>query len=205
MSSQLSLFDMAAKKAANDARMSALRDRTLICMRCPLSECRVVVVLGEGCLVNPPIAFIGGTPGHAEDMTGRPFQGQAGKLLDDMLRAMGYRREQLFLTNLTMCKPPQRLPTVEEQAACEPLLLEQLKIVAPKVIVPLGETAAKYFTAKPERDLRQLRGLWFTWQNIPVLATYHPITILQQADQRAIKQIVWDDLKSVMEKLRELE
>ncbi|NOZ78840.1 MAG: uracil-DNA glycosylase [Acidobacteria bacterium] len=167
------------------------------CTRCDLAEKRRHIVFGEG---NPHAAvmFVGEAPGADEDRTGRPFVGQAGKLLDAMIVAMGLRREDVYIANVVKCRPPgNRDPKEPEKAACAPFLDRQIELIRPRVLVALGKPAANRLsgTSKP---IGALRGRWLTYRGIPLLATYHPAYLLRNVHG---KRAVWEDLKRVLARL----
>jgi DNA polymerase len=169
------------------------------CTRCRLSEQRRNVVVGEGA-ADARVMFVGEGPGAEEDRTGRPFVGQAGKLLDRMILAMGFDRSQTYIANVVKCRPPgNRDPKDDEIAACSRFLDRQIELIRPEVIVALGRFAANRLTGT-EKPLGALRGRWSHYKGVPLLATYHPAYLLRTP---ADKRKVWDDLKLVLAKLAE--
>ena len=125
--------------------LKKLKKHCALCQKCPLAQARQTVVFGEG---NPKtkILFIGEAPGQKEDETGIPFVGAAGKFLDEMLGIINLKREEVYIANVIKCRPPQnRDPLPEEVAACWPWLLEQIKIIKPKLIVTLGKHSMERF------------------------------------------------------------
>ena len=130
------------------------------CGNCPLHEGRTNTVPGEGNATSPEIMFVGEGPGVDEDTQGRPFVGKAGQLLTKMIEAMGYQRDQVYLTNVVKCRPPNsRTPLPEEMEQCLPYLQQQIHLVKPKVIIGLGATAIKGLLGKTTGIMR-LRGTW---------------------------------------------
>ncbi|MCG6964196.1 MAG: uracil-DNA glycosylase [Acidobacteria bacterium] len=180
--------------------LAALAKSVEGCTRCALAEKRNTVVFGEGA-DDPELMFIGEAPGSEEDRTGRPFVGQAGKLLDGMIAALGLARTDVYIANVVKCRPPgNRNPAEPEMAACAAFLDRQIELLRPRVIVALGLVAARRLTgtAKP---MKALRRNWAAYRGVPVLATYHPAYLLRNPrDKRA----VWDDLKLVGSKLKAL-
>jgi uracil-DNA glycosylase family 4 len=169
------------------------------CDRCRLSEKRTKVVFGEGA-ADARVMFIGEGPGAEEDRTGRPFVGQAGRLLDRMILAMGFDRPETYIANVVKCRPPgNRDPKSEEIAACSAFLDRQIELIRPEVIVALGRFAANRLTGT-EKPLGALRGRWSRYRGVPLIATYHPAYLLRTPGD---KRKVWDDLKLVMAKLSE--
>ena len=166
------------------------------CKRCRLCETRTKSVFGEGD-VDASIFFIGEGPGENEDLTGRPFVGKAGQLLDKMIAAMGLRREQVFIANIVKCRPPNnRVPAPDEVATCTPYLERQLEIIRPRVIVTLGLPAAKYML-QSNSTMGKLRGQWHSWRGIKLMPTFHPAYILRSYTPQT-RAAVWSDLQSVM-------
>lgn len=167
------------------------------CSRCRLCEKRTNPVPGEG---NPDadLMFIGEGPGADEDATGRPFVGAAGQLLDKMIAAMTFRREEVFIANIVKCRPPgNRAPAPDEAAACIGYLKEQIALVRPKVIVCLGATALTFLTGE-QGGITRLRGNWLEFEGIPVMPTFHPAYLLRQP---SAKREAWHDLQMVMKVL----
>jgi DNA polymerase len=167
------------------------------CTRCRLSEKRNKVVFGEGG-ARSRVMFVGEAPGAEEDRTGRPFVGQAGKLLDRMILAMGLDRDRVYIANVVKCRPPDnRDPKDAEIAACSPFLDRQIELIRPEVIIALGRFAANRLTGN-EKSLGALRGRWSRYKGVPLVATYHPAYLLRTPLD---KRKVWDDLKLVIAKL----
>jgi len=169
------------------------------CTRCPLSEKRKNVVFGEGS-AEARVMFVGEGPGAEEDRTGRPFVGQAGKLLDGMIAALGLKRSEVYIANVVKCRPPRnRDPKPEEMAVCSEFLHRQIDLIRPEVIVPLGRIAARHLTGS-DRSMGALRGRWGRFRGIPLLPTYHPAYLLRSPLE---KRKTWSDLKAVRAKLSE--
>ncbi len=167
--------------------------RVANCRRCRLCEGRTQVVFGVG---DPRarLMFIGEGPGQEEDRLGEPFVGRAGKLLDAMLRAMGFPRREVYIANVVKCRPPgNRDPQDDEVAACRPFLERQVELVNPEVIVTLGRVAARHLLGRTEA-MRELRGRWVNWRGRRVLPTYHPAFLLRTPSAKAE---AWRDLKEV--------
>jgi len=144
------------------------------------------------------IVFVGEGPGYHEEQAGEPFVGQAGQLLDKMIVAMGYGRDDVYICNVVKCRPPDnRTPLAEESAACEPFLRGQLANVNPEVIVALGKCATEALGCMTDGEKRW-RGVWAEYAGIPVMPTYHPAFLLRSPQ---FKRDVWDDLQLVMGKL----
>ena len=168
------------------------------CTRCPLAYAgRHTIVFGEGD-PSAQLMFVGEGPGADEDASGRPFVGKAGQLLNNMIGAMGLKREQVFIANVVKCRPPgNRTPEFPEATTCSQFLLKQIDIVRPKVIVALGATAATYVLGV-RQSLASLRGQWRTARGAKVVVTYHPAFLLRDPRQKAE---AWKDLQRVMAEL----
>ncbi|HEV7298902.1 MAG TPA: uracil-DNA glycosylase [Tepidisphaeraceae bacterium] len=182
------------EKIATLASMNEMQVRG--CTKCRLCETRTQTVFGEGD-VDAEIFFIGEGPGENEDLTGRPFVGKAGQLLDKMIVAMGLRREQVYIANIVKCRPPgNRAPAPDETAACTPYLLKQLETVRPKVIVTLGHPAARYML-ETKQTMGRLRGNWHSWRGIQLMPTFHPSYVLRSYTEE-VRAAVWSDLQQVL-------
>jgi DNA polymerase len=187
-----SLFE-AAEKIADDS-LPKIRTDLGDCTRCKLHKGRNKIVFGDG---NPKaeLVFVGEGPGHDEDVQGLPFVGRAGKLLTQMIEAMGLRRKDVYICNVVKCRPPEnRAPEKEEVATCSPFLLRQIDAIAPKVIVCLGSIAAQTLL-ETNRGISQFRGQWLEFRGRKLLATYHPAYLLRNP---SAKSEVWKDLQKVM-------
>jgi len=170
-----------------------------ICPKCRLSETRTQTVFGEGD-VDAPIFFIGEGPGETEDKTGRPFVGRAGQLLDQMIVAMGLKREQVYIANIVKCRPPQnRAPAPDEVETCTPYLVRQIEIIRPRAIVTLGLPASKYMLSS-NSTMGRLRGQWHEWRGIKLMPTFHPAYLLRSYTVEN-RQAVWSDLQKVMDEI----
>ncbi len=168
-----------------------LRTLAAECRACGLCEQRKQAVFGVGSETAPWL-FIGEGPGADEDEQGDPFVGQAGRLLDSMLTAIGCKRgREVYIANVVKCRPPgNRMPTHEEAEACAPFLDRQIELLQPKLIVALGKTAATRLLAT-EASLASLRGKVHRYRDIPVVVTYHPAYLLRTLHD---KSKAWEDL-----------
>lgn len=174
--------------------LDELRPVVLECRRCILADTRHKVVFGEGD-PHAKLMFIGEGPGYDEDMQGRPFVGKAGQLLDKMIAAMQFRREEVYIANVVKCRPPgNRQPTPDEAAACIGYLKKQIELIRPEVIVLLGATAVNFLLGKRE-GITRLRGKWLGYDGIPTMPTFHPAFLLRQ---ESAKRDAWADLQQVM-------
>ena len=181
----------AAGHPAIEAGWEELRVLVSECRACGLCEKRKQAVLGVG-HPSAPWMFVGEGPGADEDELGEPFVGQAGKLLDGMLAAIGCQRgREVYIANVVKCRPPgNRTPTPDEAAACAPFLDRQIDLVKPRVIVALGKTAATRLLGV-EASLASLRGRVHDYHGIPVVVTYHPAYLLRSLAEKAK---AWEDL-----------
>jgi DNA polymerase len=180
------------------AALVAIRDHIGDCTRCPLAYAgRRNIVFGDGD-PNARLMFVGEGPGADEDTSGIPFVGKAGQLLNNMIAAMGLKREQVYIANIVKCRPPaNRTPEPVEASTCSPFLLEQIDVIRPEVIVALGGTAATYLLGV-KQSLGSLRGGWHTCRGAKVAVTYHPAYLLRDPSQ---KGEAWKDLQRVMAEL----
>jgi DNA polymerase len=168
------------------------------CTRCVLhKQGRKQIVFGAG---NPEadIMFIGEAPGADEDEQGVPFVGRAGQLLNNMITAMGLRREDVYIANIIKCRPPgNRTPERDECETCSPFLMRQIEVVKPKIIVALGAVAAKTLLGVNDA-MANLRGRIYDFRNTKLAVTYHPAYLLRDPRQ---KKEAWKDLQMVMKHL----
>ena len=178
-------------------RLALLAEEVAGCTRCELAMGRTQTVFARG---NPdsPVVFIGEGPGQEEDRLGSPFVGPAGQLLDKMIAAMGFARDDVYICNVVKCRPPgNRTPLASEGAACSPYLLGQLDLVRPRVIVALGRCATENLGLAQGGGWR---GRWGKFRDVDVMPTYHPAFLLRSPEY---KRPVWEDLQKVMSKLRQ--
>jgi uracil-DNA glycosylase len=168
------------------------------CTRCKLhKQGRKQIVFGVG---NPKaeLMFIGEAPGADEDQQGEPFVGRAGQLLNNMIKAMGLRREDVYIANIIKCRPPgNRTPERDECETCSPFLMRQIAVIKPKAIVALGAIAAKTLLAI-NAPMAELRGHWYDFRGTRLAVTYHPAFLLRDPRQ---KKETWKDLQMVMKEL----
>jgi uracil-DNA glycosylase family 4 len=178
--------------------ISELRDTVLKCTLCSeLARTRKKVVFGSGNL-QAKVVFVGEAPGADEDEQGLPFVGRAGQLLTKIIEAMGMTRDQVFICNVLKCRPPNnRPPAPMEVANCRPYLKRQIELIRPKVIVALGNHAAKALL-QTEKGISGLRGTFQEYEGIPVMCTYHPAYLLRSPGE---KRKVWEDMKKVIQLL----
>lgn len=194
----LELFSL-DDEAAQYGSLDALKEVTMKCTRCVLANGRTNVVFGEGA-ADARLMFIGEGPGEQEDIKGRPFVGRAGQLLDKMILAMGFKREEVYIANIVKCRPPQnRAPLPDEEAACLPYLLAQISFIKPKIIVLLGAVAMKVLL-QTNAGISQVRGKFLDYHGYTTMPTFHPAFLLRNP---AKKKESWEDLKKVMTFLKE--
>ena len=188
------------------AAIASLRERTLVCVKCPhLASSRKNVVFGVGD-IDAALMFVGEAPGADEDVQGEPFVGAAGQLLTKIIQATGLTRESVYIANILKCRPDtpaqtsgNRKPTPEEMTTCLPYLQEQIDLIKPRVLVALGGTAVEGLLGKT-LGITKLRGTWHTYRGIPLMPTYHPSYLLRNQSMSE-KRKVWEDMLQVMEKL----
>ncbi len=169
------------------------------CTRCSLCEARKHIVFGKG---NPEasLVFVGEAPGREEDLAGEPFVGEAGQLLTRIIHAINLRREDVYITNVLKCRPPKnRNPKPEEIATCFPFLIKQLRAIRPRLICALGKFAAQVLLETTER-ISTLRGKIGEFQNIRVVPTFHPASLLRNPQW---KRDVWQDMQLIQKLLED--
>jgi DNA polymerase len=180
-------------RAGKEAALAELAEEVAPCKACKLHGGRTQTVFGVG---NPDsdLVFIGEAPGRDEDRQGEPFVGRAGKLLNEILKAIKFEREDVYICNILKCRPPDnRDPERDEVDACEPYLKRQLEILEPKVICCLGRVAAQVLLGT-NATLTSLRESVHFYEGIPVMATYHPAALLRNPHW---KRPAWDDVRKL--------
>jgi uracil-DNA glycosylase family 4 len=191
--------DRGGENICRQETLEEIRAELEECRRCELCKGRKTIVFGVG---DPRarLVFVGEAPGREEDEKGEPFVGEAGRLLDRILFAMGMSREEVYICNVEKCRPPgNRDPRPEEIEACEPYLKRQLAAIRPRVIITLGKFAAQTLL-RDQTPISRLRGQWREYEGIPLMPTYHPAFLLRNP---ASKREVWEDMKEVMGRLRD--
>ena len=170
----------------------ALHDAICTCMKCPLGRTRTKFVFGVG-NPNATLMLVGEAPGADEDAQGEPFVGRAGQLLNKILGAIGFRREEVYICNILKCRPPNnRKPEREEVEHCLPYLRKQIQVVRPALILCLGLTAAENLLGTTE-SLGRLRGRTLSYEGTPVMVTYHPAALLRNPNW---KRPTWEDVQA---------
>jgi DNA polymerase len=192
------LVTTAALAAADKtAALQLIRDDLGDCTRCALHKGRNKIVFADGD-PNARLMFVGEGPGADEDAQGLPFVGRAGQLLNNMIAAMGLKREQVYIANVVKCRPPgNRTPEPDEANTCSPFLFRQIDVVRPQVLVALGATAATYLLGH-RQPLAGLRGRVHAFRGMQLIVTYHPAFLLRDPRQ---KKEAWADLQIAMKEL----
>ncbi len=184
-----------------DARVNSLSEEIRRCTRCSLHVRRKNAVPGKGS-ANADIMFIGEGPGELEDIKGEPFVGKAGQLLTRMLTAISLTREEVYITNIVKCRPPNnRAPLPEEVDACFPYLERQIELISPLILCCLGGPAANALLAS-DLGISKLRGTIHQYRDYPVIPTYHPAAVLRFPEK--YKRHVWNDLKMLRDYYHDL-
>ena len=181
--------------------LTALRDEIGDCRRCKLCEQRTHIVFGVG---DPKakLMFVGEGPGADEDAQGEPFVGRAGQKLNEMIRAIGLERKDVYIANVVKCRPPgNRDPEPDEVATCSPFLFRQIELIQPKAIVALGSPATKTLL-NTKTGITALRGKWGAFRGIPVMPTFHPAYLLRQYTVEN-RLAVFEDLKAARARIDE--
>ena len=178
----------------------ALYEACMNCKNCALADTRHNVVFGEGAR-DAEVMFIGEGPGEQEDLTGRPFVGRAGQLLDDMLAMIDLRREKVFIGNIVKCRPPgNRDPLNIEQEACIGYLRNQVALLRPRIIVCLGRISAMKLVREDFKITRE-HGQWVEKAGVWMTATFHPAALLRDPGKRPE---AFSDLRALRAKIREV-
>lgn len=187
----------AVSRADRESALRLIREDIGDCTRCALHKCRNKIVFADGD-ANARLMFVGEGPGADEDAQGLPFVGRAGQLLNNMISAMGLKREEVYIANVVKCRPPQnRTPEPDEANTCSPFLFRQIDVVRPEVIVALGATAATYLLGQ-RQPLAGLRGRVHAFRSSKLIVTYHPAFLLRDPRQ---KKEAWADLQIAMREL----
>lgn len=178
---------------AHSIQLEDVRRELGDCRRCKLHVTRKNIVFGTG-NQRAHIVFVGEAPGRDEDIQGKPFVGQAGKLLDLMLEAINLKREEVYICNIIKCRPPgNRNPEKDEIEACGPFLTKQLEAIEPRIICALGALAA-HTLLKTKESISKLRGVIHTYHGIRLIPTYHPAFLLRSPYK---KREAWEDMQLI--------
>ncbi|MGA1847793.1 MAG: uracil-DNA glycosylase family protein [Thermoplasmatota archaeon] len=188
-----------------DPLLEEIADKVITCTKCDLAEGRLNAVPGEG-PQHAEIMFVGEAPGAKEDETGRPFVGQSGKLFTELLESAGIKREDVFITSIIKCRPPDnRDPTADEVKACAPYVLTQLDSISPVVLVTMGNVAYDFFSSTfylPKKTVGEVRGKVFRLHSTGcrfLIPTYHPAGLIY--NRKLIPQFK-EDMKKVLRYLK---
>jgi len=193
----------AAPAVPEYATLAELHTAIAQCNRCALADTRMLTLPGAGCTQSPDLFFIGEGPGREEEQQQKPFAGESGALLEKMIRAMGYRMEEVFITNVVKCRSFHKktkrdgAPEPEEAAACLPWLQQQIRLIRPKIIITLGKTAFETLFNQ-QTAINAVRGKWHDHEGLPVMPIFHPNYLLHAESH---KREAWADLKAVLVKL----
>ena len=200
-----SLFDSSEAGESREERLAELSRQVAVCTKCDLALSRTNTVFGTGDPYSP-LMLVGEGPGENEDATGLPFVGRAGKLLDDILAAVDFTREQVYLTNVVKCRAAveeggrmkNRQPKTSEVRACNPYLQAQIDAIKPEIILCLGGPAAKTMIDKDFKITRD-RGKWYDAHGAKAMATFHPAYVLRQRGEelQQTKRLVWKDVQNI--------
>jgi DNA polymerase len=191
-----SLFDD-APAASPDDTLERIREDIGECTRCKLHEGRTHIVFGEG-NPNAELMFVGEGPGADEDATGRPFVGAAGRLLDRIIEAIGFKRDDVYIANVVKCRPPgNRKPEKDESSTCQQFLFRQIDVIRPKVIVALGNTPVESLLGL-KLGITKARGEFYDYHGMKLMPTFHPAYLLRDPTK---KREVWEDMKKVRAEL----
>src|SRR4030042_684458 len=173
--------------------LAEIREEVGDCKRCKLHRTRRMIVFGEG-NEKATLMFIGEGPGYDEDVQGRPFVGKAGQLLTKIIESINLSREEVYIANIVKCRPPQnRNPEPDEIQSCNPFLMNQIRVIQPRIICALG-TFAAHTLLTTDTKISQLRGKLFDLEGIKVIPTYHPAFLLRNPER---KREVWEDMKKM--------
>ncbi len=181
--------------------LTELKKQVQNCKKCNLYKSRNQIVFGEG-NIHAPIMIIAEAPGRDEDLQGRPFVGKSGVLLNQILKACGFNRdEHVFMSNILKCRPPNnRTPLPAEVEQCMPFLIKQIELINPQILILLGATALKNMLGSDMR-ITKVRGKWLDWNGKLTMPVFHPSALLRNP---ALKRETWEDYKKVVFKYREL-
>ena len=205
---QTQLFELQSEKSTQKltfySSLEKLNFACRRCDRCSLSQKRQQVVVGRG-NIKPGIAIVGEAPGKLEDKVGQPFVGDSGKFLLKMLQAVQLD-SNVYFSNIVRCRPPDnRKPYAEEVKTCKPYLIDELRLVKPKIIICAGATAVAGLTGKRE-SITSLRGKWLDWEGTAIMPIFHPAYLLRNPSLQkgSPKWLTWHDLIKVKLKLEKI-
>lgn len=183
--------DVPGPQGFDESAWEAVRAEALACTRCDLCSTRTNVVWGSG-TPRTKVMVVGEAPGYHEDQQGEAFVGRAGQLLTKILQAIGFGRDEVFITNVLKCRPPQNADPLPHQVSeCEPYLVRQIALIDPAVILTLGRHAARTLL-RDEGSMASLRGRIHRYEGVPLVATYHPAALLRNP---SLKRPTWEDVQ----------
>ncbi len=187
---------------ADDDPWEALRREVFSCQLCSLHATKTNYVFGEGDR-RAKLMFVGEAPGADEDQEGRPFVGRAGQKLTEMIKAMGFSREEVYIGNIVKCRPPNNAtPDPKLRATCFPFLQRQISLIAPQILITLGNVPTQ--TLLETRDtITHLRGRWGSYKGIPLMPTFHPSYLLRNYTVET-RKAVWSDLQLVLTLMKDV-
>ena len=194
----LNFKDPDSEPLANPGELDAFHRDICECQKCPLGQTRNKFVFGVGDS-NASLLLVGEAPGRDEDLKGEPFVGRAGFLLDKILKAIGRSREKdVYICNVLKCRPPEnRDPLTNEVEQCEPYLLDQIRLIKPKLIVSLGRVAGQTLL-RVDKPLKSMRNVIHDYHGTPLIVTYHPAALLRNEN---LKRPTWEDFKKIRDYL----
>jgi DNA polymerase len=174
-------INIISKLMPKNGTIDLIKEKVINCNKCSLYKTRNNPVFGEGFL-DSNIIFVGEAPGRNEDISGKPFVGRAGKILDEMLESIGLKRKNVYISNIVKCRPPRnRNPSKKEISICGNFIDEQIKIINPKIIVPLGRIAISYFFDKYDLKFEKINiihGKIYSINSIKIIPIYHPAAVI---------------------------
>lgn len=190
-------YELKEISQAETGSLEEIRTELGNCQRCKLHRTRRTIVFGEG-NKKARLMLIGEGPGYEEDVQGRPFVGKAGQLLTKILQSIEIQREDVYITNIIKCRPPQnRNPEPDEIGNCHPFLLKQIQVIGPEIICGLG-TFATQTLLRTDAKITALRGKFYDLSGLRVIPTYHPAYLLRNPEK---KRDVWEDMKLIAKAL----
>jgi DNA polymerase len=200
------LFSANVIDPSGDEGLAPLRKRCLDCTKCDLAKTRKNAVFGEGNSERPDICFIGEAPADSEDERGHAFIGPSGAMITRILKAMGYRRDEVYLMYAVACRPPgNRPPEKFELTACSEFLLGQVRAVRPRVVVALGaNVVTSLLSSRSKKKIAEIRGKWFEWEGLPLMPTIPPAKLCAAErfpEGKEVMKLAWTDMQMVLTKL----
>jgi uracil-DNA glycosylase len=189
------------------ANMAAMTTHCSQCQRCELGSTRTNAVISRG-NPNAKIMIIGEGPGENEDLTGKPFVGKAGQLLDQILASVRFTEDDVFICNIVKCRPPgNRKPSRDEMNACRPYLMEQIRLINPRIIVLAGASAIEGLFNEKSVGITKIRGGWREWEGRDCMPVFHPSYLLRNPSKEkgSPKWLMWQDIQEIKRKFEEIQ